>query len=108
MNQLGSLLPILLLVVLFYLLILRPARVRQAKQRAIQASVAPGSRVMTTAGLFGRITAVEGDEVELEIAEGVRVRYVAAAIARVLDEPADEGTSGQTHESYTESDTPGI
>lgn len=107
MNQLGSLLPILLLVVLFYLLVLRPARTRQAKQRTLVASLAPGSRVMTTAGLFGRITAVEDDEVELEIADGVRVRYVAAAIAKVLDEPADRGTSGSSGESFTESDTPG-
>ena len=53
---------------------------------------------MTTAGLFGTITALEDDQVELEIAPGVRVRYVKAAIAQVV-EPAPEapetaGTSG--------------
>jgi preprotein translocase subunit YajC len=105
-NQLGSLLPILFLVVLFYLLVLRPARTRQAKQRAVLASLTPGTRVMTTAGLFGRITAVEDDQVELEIADGVRVRYVAAAIARVVDEPTDAGTSEPAPESVKQDDTP--
>jgi preprotein translocase subunit YajC len=105
-NQLGSLLPILFLVVLFYLLVLRPARTRQAKQRAVLASLTPGTRVMTTAGLFGRITAVEDDQVELEIADGVRVRYVAAAIARVVDEPTEVGTSEPAPESVKQDDTP--
>ena len=107
MNQLGSLLPILLLVVLFYLLILRPARTRQAKQRAVLSSLAPGMRVMTTAGLFGRITAVEDDQVELEIAEGVRVRYVAAAIAQVVDEPTSEPSTSAPEGIAAEGDTPG-
>jgi preprotein translocase subunit YajC len=106
-NQLGSLLPILLLVVLFYLLILRPARTRQAKQRAILSSLTPGMRVMTTAGLFGRITAVEDDQVELEIAEGVRVRYVAAAIAQVVDEPETAGTATAPDGIVVDGDTPG-
>jgi preprotein translocase subunit YajC len=61
---------------------------------------------MTTAGLFGRITAVEDDQVELEIADGVRVRYVAAAIARVVDEPTDAGTSEAAPESVKQDDTP--
>ena len=107
MNQLGSLLPILLLVVLFYLLVLRPARTRQAKQRAILRSLTPGLRVMTTAGLFGRITAVEDDQVELEIAEGVRVRYVAAAIAQVVDEPEAAGTTTAPDGIVVDGDTPG-
>ena len=105
MNQLGSLLPILLLVGLFYLLVLRPARTRQAKQRATVAALVPGTRVMTTAGLFGTITAVEDDQVELEIAEGVRVRYVAAAVATIVDEPVTAGTSAEA--SIYEGDTPG-
>lgn len=106
-NQLGSLLPILLLVGLFYVLVLRPARTRQAKQRATVASLAPGTRVMTTAGLFGTITAVEDDQVELEIAAGVRVRYVAAAIAKIVEEPTTAGTSGEREASIYEGDTPG-
>lgn len=90
MDNLGSVLPLLLILGAGYLLVLRPARARQAQQRALRASVAPGARVMTTAGMFATVTAVDGDEVELEIADGVRVRYVAAAIARVVDQAATD------------------
>ena len=82
---LGQILPILLLVVMFYLLVLRPSRARQAKQRATMAQLAPGSRIVTTSGLLGTVTAVDGDEIELEISVGVRVRFVLAAVGRVLD-----------------------
>jgi preprotein translocase subunit YajC len=92
-DQLGALLPILLLIGAFYLLLIRPARGRQAAQRATVARMAPGARIMTTAGMFGRVVAVEGDEIDLEIAPGVVVRYLSAAIAKVLEEPGAEGPS---------------
>lgn len=86
--DLGVVLPLLLLAAAFYLLILRPTRTRQAAARATQAALAPGRRVMTTAGLFGTVVSIEDGEVELEIAPGVVVRYVVAAVAQVLDVPA--------------------
>jgi preprotein translocase subunit YajC len=65
---------------------------------------------MTTAGLFGTITALEDTEVELEIAPGVRVRYVKAAIAQVVepapDASASSGTSATGEPSVLEGDTP--
>jgi preprotein translocase subunit YajC len=108
--ELGALLPILLLVVAFWLLILRPARARQNQANAVLRQLGVGARVMTTAGLFGTITALEDSEVELEIAPGVRVRYVKAAIGQVV-EPAPEGsgaagTSGTAEPSVLEGDTP--
>ena len=83
MESIGAYLPLLLIVVAFWFLILRPARKRQAEQQAVVSALAPGARVMTTAGLFGTVVAVEGTEVELEIAPGVVVRYVTAAVAKV-------------------------
>jgi preprotein translocase subunit YajC len=105
-DSLGPLLPILVIVLAFWLLILRPARKRQRDAAAVRSRLEPGARVMTTAGLFGTLTAVEGDEVELEIAEGVRVRYVAAAIARVIPEPDAQGTTPGAAPSVGEADTP--
>ena len=48
---------------------------------------------------------VEGDRVVLEIAEGVRVRFVTAAIAKVVEPPGAVGTSDPTQASITEDDT---
>jgi preprotein translocase subunit YajC len=105
-NQIGPLLPFILLAGAFYFLLIRPARARQREQQATTARLAPGTRVMTTAGLFGTVTAVEGDQIDLEIAPGVTVRYVAAAVATVIDAPADAGTTDESQPSITEGDTP--
>ncbi len=53
-----SLAPILLLGVAFYFLLIRPQRNRQKKHAEMVSAVAPGSEVMTTAGIFGTVTAV--------------------------------------------------
>ena len=103
---LGTLLPFLVLIVAFYFLILRPARSRQAAQAAVRSKLEPGVEAMTTSGLFGTVTALEGDKVVLEIAPGVQVRFVSAAIASVVAPPTEEGTTGPTQASITEDDTP--
>ncbi len=106
----NGLLLIMIVIGAFYLLVVRPARNRQKEQQATVSRVAPGARVMTTAGLFGTVTAVEGDQMDLEIAPGVVVRYVTAAVARILEpDPAPEGTPGTTDDpgaSLPEDDTP--
>jgi len=103
----GSLLPFLVLIVAFYFLILRPARARQSAQATVNSRLRPGVEAMTTSGLFGTVVDIDGDKVVLEIAEGVRVRFVAAAIGRVIDPPDSGGTSEETRASITEDDTPG-
>ncbi len=106
MTELGAIVPILLIVVAFYFLILRPAQRRQAEQRRVVASLEPGVQVMTSGGLLGTVVAVEGDQVHLEIADGVVVRYVDGAIARVIPPAGMPGTDASVRSSF-EDDTPG-
>ena len=87
MENLGTLLPILLIGVVFYLLIMRPARNRQKKQQQMISALQPGARVMTTAGIYGTIVEIDDENASIEIAPGVVIRAVKAAIGRVLDEP---------------------
>jgi preprotein translocase subunit YajC len=82
--QLQTLLPIVLLIGVFYLLILRPARTRQKAQQQTISALSVGKQVMTTGGLFGTVTAISGDRIEIEIADGVRVQYLQAAVSRVV------------------------
>jgi preprotein translocase subunit YajC len=104
------LIPVLLIAGAFYLLVLRPARARQRAAQVTAEQVAPGLRVMTTAGLFGTVAAVDGDQIDLEIAPGVTVRYMTAAVAKVLstadDLPADSGTPEAVQPSFQLGDTP--
>ena len=85
LDSLGALLPILLIGVIFYLLILRPSRTRQKQQQQLMASLAPGAEIMTTAGVFGTIITVDDDEVTVEVAPGVVLRMVKAAVGRVVE-----------------------
>lgn len=87
MESLSTLLPILLIGVVFYLLIMRPARNRQKKQQQMMAALQPGTRIMTTAGIFGTVVEIDEDNASIEIAPGVTIRVVKAAIGRVLEEP---------------------
>ena len=67
---------------IWYLLI-RPAQRRQRELAEVRSSLAPGQDVMTTSGLHGRIRAVQGDVVLLEVADGVVLRFATGAIAVV-------------------------
>ena len=96
-STLGILLPLVLIFAIFYFLILRPARNRQRQAVQVQNSVTPGSEVMTTSGLFAKVSSVEDDAVMLEVAPGVYSRYAKQAILRVItpDSRAD-GTAEHT------------
>jgi preprotein translocase, YajC subunit len=70
--------PILIVLVFvgFYFLMIRPQRRRQQKVQQEQRTVATGARVRTTAGMYATVTEVDGDDVVLEVAPGVEVRYL--------------------------------
>lgn len=94
MNDVVSLLPIVAIAAIFWLLIIRPAS-RQRKQTAeLQARLSVGDDVMLTSGIFGTITGVTEEYLELEVAPGVTVRVVRGAVASVRREaeaPLGEG-----------------
>jgi preprotein translocase subunit YajC len=93
-EALGSLLPFLLILVAFYLLMIRPARTRARAATQMQNSLTPGLEVMTTSGLFATVVAVEDDAVALQVAPGVTMRFAKPAVARILtaNESADDGS----------------
>jgi len=100
--DLVALAPILLLVVAFYFLLIRPQKMRQKQQSAMVSALAPGAQIMTTAGMIGTIAVVAEDEISLEISPGVFVRMVPAAVARVI-EPAPGSNLDAPPESGSES-----
>jgi preprotein translocase subunit YajC len=76
--------PILLLVVIFWLLIFRPQQKRMKAQQAMLASISRGDTVVTTGGIVGKVTkAVDGEDLEVQIAEGVRIKVVRHMVADV-------------------------
>ena len=88
--------PIIILALfgLLYFVMIRPQRNRQRQAMQTQNEVMPGSRVRTTAGMYATVVSVEGDDVVLEVAPGVNVRYMRRAIMNVVpDSPGDTGVT---------------
>jgi preprotein translocase subunit YajC len=89
--------PLIVLAVTFGLMWVLFILPRQRQVRAHQQLVAtlePGDEVITGGGLYGRIAAVDGDEVRLEVARGVELRVARAAVLRRVDAPAPPGDAG--------------
>jgi preprotein translocase subunit YajC len=82
-----ELLPFAAIAAAFWLLIIRPASTRRKAQAALVASLAPGQRIMTTAGVFGTVAAIDGERVSVEVAPGVVIEMLAVAIAQVVPAP---------------------
>ncbi|MDB5473489.1 MAG: yajC [Devosia sp.] len=79
-----QLMPILLLVVIFWLQIFRPQQKRLKAQQAMLSAIRRGDTVVSTGGIIGKVTkAVDGEDLEVEIAQGVRVRLVRGMVADV-------------------------
>ncbi len=76
--------PILLLVVIFWLLIFRPQQKRAKAQQEMLSKISRGDTVVTTGGIVGKVTkAVDGEDLEVEIAQGTRVKVVRGMVADV-------------------------
>ncbi|GEM_PF-1440525 len=86
--------PTLFLVIgaLFWFLILGPERKNRKKRQAMLDALSKGDEVMTTGGLFGRVSKVDEQEVILVVADGVRLRFSRGAVQglRGEEEEADK------------------
>jgi preprotein translocase subunit YajC len=80
-NLVGGLLPIILIVAIFYFLMIMPAQRRQKKATEMLRSLKTGDKVVTNGGIYGTIVGLEDDAVQLRIAEQVKIKISRAAIA---------------------------
>jgi preprotein translocase subunit YajC len=95
-DMLLSLMPFILIFVIMYFLILRPQQRRVKQHQEMVSSLRRGDTIVTSGGLVGKIIKVVDDhEVELQLADGVRVRQMRQMVAevRAKGEPVkDEGS----------------
>jgi preprotein translocase subunit YajC len=78
-----------LMLGVMYVLMIRPQRQRQAQQQSMIDGAGVGDDVLTTGGIYGTISEVEGDDIVVEIAKDVTVHMTRRGIAAVLP-PEDE------------------
>jgi preprotein translocase subunit YajC len=79
-----SLMPILLLIVIFWLLIFRPQQKRLKQQKEMLGAIRRGDTVVTSGGIVGKVTkAIDGEDLEVEIAPNTRVKIVRHMVSDV-------------------------
>ncbi len=91
MEAIGQFIPLILIFGIMYFLLIRPQQKKVKEHAAMVQGLRRGDQVVTQGGLIGKVTKVkEENEVEVELAEGVKVRVVQSTIANVLSktEPA--------------------
>jgi preprotein translocase subunit YajC len=92
MDQLGQFLPLILIFAIMYFLLIRPQQKKLKDHQAMVEAVRRGDQVITQGGIVGKVIKVRDDgEVEVEIADGVKVRVIKSTLANVVSktEPAD-------------------
>lgn len=91
-NAFAQFIPLILIFAIMYFLLIRPQQKKLKAHRAMVEAVRRGDQVVTQGGLIGKVSKVkDDDEIEVEIATGVKVRVVKSTIAQVLSktEPAE-------------------
>lgn len=80
-----QLFPLVLIFIVFYFLLIRPQQSKMKAQKEMLAGVKRGDRVVTGGGIIGLVTKVIGDnELQVELADGVRVRVIKQTITDIL------------------------
>jgi preprotein translocase subunit YajC len=83
--MLNTLIPMLMIGVVFYFLLIRPQQAKVKAQKEMLSGVKRGDRVVTGGGIIGLVTKVIGEnELQVELAEGVRVRIIKQTITDIL------------------------
>jgi preprotein translocase subunit YajC len=93
MEAIAALLLAAVFFVPFYVMIIRPHRLRMQEHESLVAALQPGDDVMTTSGLYGTIRELHDEWALLEVAPGVSLKVARRAIGRRLD-PAGDAERG--------------
>ena len=90
-NTIAQFVPLILIFAIMYFLLIRPQQKKMKEHQKMVESLRRGDVVVTQGGLIGKVAKVkENNELDVEIADGVKVRVVQSTIAQVMSktEPA--------------------
>lgn len=91
MDAFAQFVPLILIFAIMYFLLIRPQQKKLKEHQAMVEALRRGDQVVTQGGLIGKVVKVKEDnEIEVEIADGVKVRVIRSTITQVLNktEPA--------------------
>ena len=90
-QQIASLLPLVVIFAVFYFMMIRPQQLQQKKYREMISRLKKGDRVLTRGGLYGVILEVKDNDLMLELAQNVRVRADRTAVQSLVRRGSTSG-----------------
>jgi preprotein translocase subunit YajC len=94
----------MLLLGVMYVLMIRPQRKRQQEHQSMVEGCGVGEDVLTTGGIYGTVTQAEGDDLVVEIADGITVHMTRRGIAAVLPPEQDEDEADADEEDVVDAE----
>ncbi len=98
MSDWANFIPLILIVLAFWFLVLRPARNRQKDFMATQQALTPGTQVMLASGIYGELVAVGDDTVQIRVAPDVVVTAARQAVSKIIVSDAEAAVEERTDE----------
>lgn len=96
-EMLNSLLvPTILIIGIMYFLMIRPQQKRMKAHREMIAALRRGDTVVTSGGIIGKVTKVEEDELQVEIADGVRIKVLRSTVSDVRGKGEGDAPQAKT------------
>ncbi|MCK4935549.1 MAG: preprotein translocase subunit YajC [Elusimicrobiales bacterium] len=79
-----NLAPLIIIMIIFYFLLIRPQQKQMKERKIMLEALKSGDKILSSGGIFGTITAIRGDELEVEIASNVKVVMARSSIANIV------------------------
>lgn len=83
-SMFGALVPFIIIFAIFYLLIIMPARKKQKHHQQLIGSLKGGERVITSGGIYGTVTRVMEDRVEVEVDRNTKLQITKSSISGII------------------------
>ncbi|WP_461209544.1 preprotein translocase subunit YajC [Desulfocurvus sp. DL9XJH121] len=84
-NPLMSMMPLILMFVIFYFLLIRPQQKKAKQHKEMLGGLKKGDKVLTSGGLYGRISAIDGDVLTVDLGNGLEVEINRGFVSTMAD-----------------------
>ena len=84
-SPIAGLIPVLLMVAIFYFLLIAPVRKRQKQHEALLGNLKNGDRVVTSGGIIGTVVGIQEDRLRLKIADQVKIEVTKQSVSGLVD-----------------------
>jgi preprotein translocase subunit YajC len=89
-SLIGALFPFILIFVIFYFIIIMPARKKQKQHQALITGLQAGERVVTSGGIYGTVTRVMEDRFEIEVDKGIKLQVAKGSVSAVIKPESEQ------------------